>query len=388
MTEDHELEQMHALACYAFNSTQTPSQKEAYKQVHRHSHNYGIVTDDGLQSQVVSYPFTVMIHGVPMKMSGIGDVSTYPEARGQGGVRQLLTHIFEELHEQHVPLSYLSPFSQPFYRQFGYERVFEGHEVIIPKEIMSDFPVETAGRVMRTSIGEEGILAIMSDLYGQTQGQEHGSLVRETWWTTYKHESRERYLVAIVVDDEDVPRGYVVYELGDTVFHIRELVYINYFGLAKLLTFIGSHVSSFETFESTNIIDDSWLTLLPDTASIIRKQSDYMMARIVDMVSFIEQYPFKDIPEVGQMTIRVKDDQCPWNDEIFQLSVKRGRAHCVPVSKVSKTHYEGSIQTFTQVFMNSITVSEAKRYGRLSHQGDELLSTLLHKASPCLYDYF
>lgn len=387
MTE-HEVNQMNELACYAFNSTHSATQKEAYKKLHEHSDNYGIVTEDGLQSQIVSYPFTVMINGVPMLMAGIGDVSTYPEARGQGSVRKLLMHIFKELHEKKVPLSYLAPFSQPFYRQFGYERVFDGLEITIPKQVMTDFPMEKRGKVIRTSLDKEGIREVIDKLYSDTQGKEHGSLVREDWWTVYKHASRQNHRLGLVLDDDNIPRGYIVYEMADTVYHIKEFVYTNYFGLTKLLTFIGSHGSSFETFKSTNILDTSWLNVLPDTSEIEIKSYSYMMARIIDIVTLIEQYPFFSQAESKEMSLSIKDEQCPWNNGMFHVVIEQGRGKCVPTSKVSKTHYEGSIQVWTQIFMHHATIKETVFNGSLSMDGDDELSALLGSELPHLYDYF
>ena len=58
-------------------------------------------------------------------MAGIGYVVSYPEARGQGGINQIMEKILKDCRERKVSLSYLAPFSYPFYRRYGYEQVFD-----------------------------------------------------------------------------------------------------------------------------------------------------------------------------------------------------------------------------------------------------------------------
>ena len=58
-------------------------------------------------------------------MVGIGYVASYPEARGQGGINQIMEKILEDCRYRKVSLSYLAPFSYPFYRRYGYEQSFD-----------------------------------------------------------------------------------------------------------------------------------------------------------------------------------------------------------------------------------------------------------------------
>jgi len=58
-------------------------------------------------------------HSVPM--SCIGAVSTLPDSRRRGAVREVFRAMLLEQREAGVALSYLYPFSCAFYRRFGYE---------------------------------------------------------------------------------------------------------------------------------------------------------------------------------------------------------------------------------------------------------------------------
>ena len=56
-----------------------------------------------------------------VRTGGIGDVSSYPESRRQGNISKLYEHTLREMYEEGYVLSYLYPFSHPFYRKYGYE---------------------------------------------------------------------------------------------------------------------------------------------------------------------------------------------------------------------------------------------------------------------------
>jgi predicted acetyltransferase len=71
-----------------------------------------------------SLPFAVNFHGVDYPMNGIGDVMSAPEAAGSGGAGELLQASLVAMLQAGVTLAYLAPFSYRYYRQFGYEQVF------------------------------------------------------------------------------------------------------------------------------------------------------------------------------------------------------------------------------------------------------------------------
>ena len=54
-------------------------------------------------------------------MAGIGAVASRPQERNKGYVRELFRAMFEEMNENNQLFSFLFPFSNPYYRKFGYE---------------------------------------------------------------------------------------------------------------------------------------------------------------------------------------------------------------------------------------------------------------------------
>lgn len=84
---------------------------------------WGAFSDDGKNlmgcMNVNNYP--IRFDGKQLMMGGIGGVSTLPPYRRGGVIRSCITAAFRQMMEDGFAFSYLYPFSQAYYRQFGFE---------------------------------------------------------------------------------------------------------------------------------------------------------------------------------------------------------------------------------------------------------------------------
>ncbi|MEQ7217382.1 GNAT family N-acetyltransferase [Vagococcus fluvialis] len=389
VTDKKDIEKVHELGSYAFNMDHTEEQKQAYIEKNTFIDNYVDEVDGEVLSQIVSYPFEVTIKGQVMKMSGIGDVASYPETRGSGGIRNIFSAIFNDLHENGTELSYLAPFSQPFYRKFGYETVFDSEEIRIPKAVITQIKPEKKGKVKRVKWEDEDTKAILKEIYRDTLEKVHGSVIREDYWWHYTMIKKQKR-VAICYDDNNMPQGYLIYGLvGASEFQIFEMAYRNSFALRKLMSFVSSHSGSFNEFVSTNLPDKAVLELFTEISGITRKTYSYMMVKIVNFKQFIEKYPFKKVEKEADFYVDIQDNSCEWNNGIFHLVIKNGKATCEKVTEAKKIDYSGSIQHFTQVFMGRLTLDQAVWLELIDKKTEgSNLSELIDSVTPRMYDYF
>lgn len=389
VTEKKDLEKVHELGSYAFNMEHTEEQKQAYIEKNTFIDNYVDEVDGEFLSQIVCYPFEVMIKGEVMKMAGIGDVATYPEARGSGGIRNIFNAIFKDLYDNGTELSYLAPFSQPFYRKFGYETVFDSEEIRIPKAVITQIKPEKKGKVKRVRWEDEETKSILKEIYRDTLEKVHGSVIREDYWWHYTMIKKNKR-IAICFDDNDTPQGYLVYGLvGASEFQIFEMAYRNSFALRKLMSFVASHSGSFDEFVSTNLPDKAVLELFTEISGITRKTYSYMMVKIVNFKQFIEKYPFKQIDNEADLYLEIQDNSCEWNNGIFHIVIKNGKATCEKVINAERIDYSGSIQHFTQVFMGRMTLDKAVWLELIDEKTEgNHLSELIDSVTPRMYDYF
>lgn len=80
-----------------------------------------VAEEDGrFLAHVGLYPIEIVTAGVPLRVGGIGAVSTLPEARGQGHMGRLLQHVIGEMRRLDYPLSWLGGDRQR-YNSYGWE---------------------------------------------------------------------------------------------------------------------------------------------------------------------------------------------------------------------------------------------------------------------------
>ena len=83
----------------------------------------GWFEEEKLVSQIAVYPMRVNIHGRIFEMGGVTGVATYPEYAGMGLMHELMTRSLQEMRSRGQTISFLYPYSIPFYRKKGWEIV-------------------------------------------------------------------------------------------------------------------------------------------------------------------------------------------------------------------------------------------------------------------------
>ena len=76
---------------------------------------------ENLVSQVAVYPMKVRVFQRTYEMGGLTGVGTYPEYSGQGLMHKLLEQALKNMRKRGQTISYLYPYSIPYYRRKGWE---------------------------------------------------------------------------------------------------------------------------------------------------------------------------------------------------------------------------------------------------------------------------
>lgn len=124
------LDQFNQLLRYVFQVTNNDLQQSGYEKdelVHakhpilKNANVIGWFNDDQLVSQLCIYPSKVNIHGKVFSMGGLTGVGTYPEYANLGLMSDLIKKGLTIMKEQGQLISYLYPYSIPYYRSKGWE---------------------------------------------------------------------------------------------------------------------------------------------------------------------------------------------------------------------------------------------------------------------------
>ena len=101
--------------------------RKSIEECTRFNDDWGCFTDDGkMMAHVQNEHRLTMFDGHEVYTGCIGCVSTFPEYREGGAVREIFTgHLFPDAYANGEIFSYLFPFKHSFYRKFGYENCAE-----------------------------------------------------------------------------------------------------------------------------------------------------------------------------------------------------------------------------------------------------------------------
>ncbi|MGC6588878.1 GNAT family N-acetyltransferase [Paenibacillus sp. Dod16] len=374
------------LSEYAFQYTLTPEQRESNQKHFKPERFWGIFDGEELQAKLTIIPLQVYVHGNKFEMGGIAGVATWPENRRQGHVSTLLKHALQEMKSKGQTLSFLHPFSIPFYRKFGWELYAEYKKYTIP---VSKFPrkVEVPGRIVR------GVTDIptLDGMYQAYASRYNGTLVRdEAWWTRSVLQGDNHSVV--YYSAEGKPTGYALYELKDKDLVCDEFVYLNEEARSALWTFFGNHDSRIEQVTMTMVPGDDQLPFMLPDPRVTQEVVPYFMARIVDLKSFVEQYAFEAHQE-AVMTLEVEDSAAPWNAGRWRLSVNQeGKAELseLPTDQGEQADLTTDIQTLSALFTGYKRPQALHAIHRLSGNPKAVkqLETMIPAGQTYLMDFF
>lgn len=339
---------------------------------------------DKLVSQAAVYPLQVRIFNRTYDMGGLTGVGTFPEFSSQGLMHKLLYQALANMREKKQSISFLYPYSIPYYRRKGWEIisdkiVFEVYDYQLPKN------KQVSGEVERVDIESDAV----KEAYERFSLQTHGAMLRgDLAWNEYWRWDSDDLTAAIYYNNDGQPDGYILYWIEDEVFHIKDMIFVNEEARSGLWNFISAHFSMISKVVG-NIHTDEPLAFLLEDADIKETISPYYMARIVDLEQFIAQYPFK--PDLGERawTFTLDDPLLSWNQGTFTL-----RIHPDGKGEVSRTTERSSekisIQTMTTMLLGYKRPDYLHKIGRItcSPKTVDMLEDAIEQQTPYFSDYF
>lgn len=339
---------------------------------------------DNLVSQVAVYPMKVRIFNKTFDMGGLTGVGTYPEYSDQGLMHKLLEQALKNMKKNEQYISYLYPYSVPYYRRKGWEIMsdkitYEINDYQLPKN------KQVSGDVRRVEVESEEL----KKTYEKFALHTHGAVLRdELAWNEYWLWDNDDIMAAIYYNEENEPDGYVIYWIADDVFYVKDMIFNNEEARAGLWNFISAHFSMIDKVIGHTYTDEPLAFLLED-ASITEHIVPYYMARIVDFAEFVARYPFKPDTVERAWKFTLTDPILDWNQGTFLLKIsKEGKGEAVKVT--GKCPDEISIQTMTTMLMGYKRPDYLAKIGRL--KADEatidMLEDAIEQQIPYMSDYF
>ncbi len=311
LSHDHYPE-IFKLSQFAFQYTLNEVElEEKEKEAERHE-IWGWLEEEQLCAKVHMIPLQVNINGNKVKMGGIASVASWPEYRRGGMIKKLLLTVLQSMKENGYIISYLHPFSVPFYRRYGYELTFPYKRYQIPIETLKK-KWSPNGYARRSKNYQE-----LDKIYSTYINRYNGGLIRdEKWWQ--QRVIKKDTIITICYNDQDEPEGYLLYHVKDRILYVEDMAYVNSNGLKLILQLLSNHDSMVTSVEMKVPADDS-LPLLVDEPRYEQKLVPYFMSRIVDVSAFLRQYRFRMTDRFHPIAIEVEDEFLPENTGTYYLT--------------------------------------------------------------------
>ena len=387
------VEQYNELLKYVFQVTKRVLQRSGWEDreilraklpTFKKSSVWGWFDKDNLISQCVVYPMQVRIFSQIYDMGGLTGVGTYPEYANHGLMHKLLEKALYNMRDAKQYISFLYPYSIPFYRHKGWEIIsdkitYEIQDYQLPKN------KKVSGEVRRVPIDSPTI----KETYDAFAAITHGALIRDALaWNEYFLWDNDDMNAAVYYNKDGDLDGYIIYWIADEVFHIKDMIFLNEEARTGLWNFVSAHFSMIDKVVGSTYTDESLSFLLED-AKIQETISPYYMARIVDFKEFIERYPFKPDNRKRTWAFTLEDPMLPWNQGSFVLTIdKNGHGH---VEQCQKRHRDKTdIQTMTTMLLGYKCPGYLQKIGRLScsEATVDMLEDAIEQQTPYFSDYF
>lgn len=379
------LKQIASLVKYAFGKNNDLLHDNNFMSRYDHSNGYGFFNDDKLTSYIMVNKFKSEVFGHHVPMAGIGYVASYPEYRGQGHISKLMKEILNDLHDEGIPFTNLAPFSESFYRHYGFSNSIYQKEYRFSGGALRTFKLPRTGHVIRGKWDDLMVQNGVIQLYERQlhTDDERNTVIREAWWwnrmDTYYHNRN----IAVYIDSNGRPISYLIYRIQGDVFLADELYSITAKGLVSLLGFMGSHAGAIKEFRMTLPEHSLIGELFPEQNQLKISLHPYMMSRIVDFAKMITY--MKPLQE-GTFNLEViSDDQCPWNIGVWQMTNKDGKVSCKQIED-GLVDFSGPITAWTQVLLGRLSMRDAVKLGLIKDYRIKKLE--FKKGDVSFYDYF
>ncbi|MDP4095986.1 GNAT family N-acetyltransferase [Paenibacillus sp. P96] len=381
-----EFEASTELSQYAFQYTLSPSELEEQKKKFKPEQVWGIFEEEELNAKLTLLPLQVYIHGQQFAMGGIAGVATWPEKRRSGMVSRLLKHSLEQMRANGQTVSFLHPFSFPFYRKFGWDIFIEYKKYMIP---VDKFPPKMVveGTIKRNVRDT----AELNKMYQEYAKKFNGTLVRDAeWWENRVLDADTQ--TAVYYAEDGTPEGYVLYKVQKKELSCDEFVYLSKQAHRGLWTYFANHDSMIEKGTFTFIPSNDSLPYLLADPRIQQETIPYFMGRVVDVPAFVQQYPFQSSTQGIEITLALTDTHAPWNDGVWKLSVTSLGEGCLEPLHVSveEAQLQCDITTLSAMLIGYKRPQELFRWDRITGNAEAagLLEKVIPSAQTFLMDFF
>lgn len=284
----------------------------------RDTRAWAVLDGENVVSTLLVPEMEVRVNGRSLLMAGISSVTTLPEYRNRGLVKEMMEKALRESKKSGKVVSYLFPFLASFYRKFGYGMVFEKKQVHLPISALSNFSMEN----FKVREADADDWADFQSVYEDFTESYHGFVIRTEaiWRERFEWLKKEDdfHFCYLFYDEEDVVQAYcLVRSKADrkTPLKVSEMAYRSISAREAVFAFLYRFRAQERFCEFYLPLDDPLFAELEDPYEADVKILPAMMARILDAEACLEELH----SNIG-LTLKVRDPILECNNNEFDIS--------------------------------------------------------------------
>lgn len=320
LTKPEELDRVREMFALAFR---IPMKRDAEQEPDEALHWAAFDGGGQMMSAITVPTYQMWFDGQPVRLGGIGGVSTLPQYRRRGGIRACFEALLPELYRREYDFSYLYPFSTAFYRKFGYECCVQKQLVTVDLRLLRTSYFE--GTYCLAEPGRdlsEDVWAVdqawyraynMSVLHGRPDYR---------WVTGLDPAAGDKYLY--VWYDNGAPSAYVRFQPEGDTLQCDRFRFTSARGFRALLGLLQT-MSTDRIHARFYLPESKALRYLLPEWSLGAVRWQLLCGGMVRVVRVREVLEKAKCIGTGQVTLEITDHQIPENTGVYRVSFRDGR---------------------------------------------------------------
>ncbi len=346
--------------------------------------NYNTVVieeDENIVSSLQLNQYKLKLNSKIYDTSYVVGVSTFPEARGMGYMKNIMEFSLNEMYNKGQFVSILMPIDYRLYRKYGYEQCYDQIEYNLGVEELKNFKIK--GKMIKAKDSNiKDLINISNSFLKDTNGNiERDQAYYENLFKEVKSENGHIY----IHEDEKV-KGYIIYFLnGDNMF-VREIYYKNIDSLKTMLKFIYNHNTQCKKVTISAPINDKIRFILDNPKTSDIKIKPFMMGRIINLKGYLESLNIES-DLILSANIEVEDKFIKENNGIFNIKLENKRIYVEKIQSEADVTF--NINTMTQLGFSYIDIEDALiiNNNKASDNVIKLFKTIFDKKDNYINEY-
>ena len=345
------------ISAYCFHMRVEDPESERAKQEAARVEDWGAFADDGtLMARIINNSYDFYIDGTPVKAGGIGAVSTLPEYRDSGAVKEIFRALIPAAYKNGEVISTLFPFKHAFYRKVGYETVTYMNEYTFSPATLKDYRFD--GKVCKWNTGDP--VTDFLKVYNEFAPKYNFSATRDDK-TMLEHVKVEKPLMdrkfSYVLKKDSRAIAYVIFtdirHDPGAILSVEECAWINREGFLGILGFLARFESDYGEIKLSlpRGIDLLRIVQSGNAYGITKTTYQSFMVRVINAKRLLEVI---HKPADCDITLKVTDELIEENNRTYRVT-----SDSVTESKKAKADMELSVRALGQMATGAVNFDEA-----------------------------